>query len=169
MKKLHFVFPLVLISLVFMGCPYESKVPIGPADTKVNSDYFGNWMSNSESSGTSGNYKVSKEDKFTYKVEEIKEKEEKSEEGEATEPVKPVVYIGHITMVNDIPFVNLYKQDTETYMLFKMALNGKKAVLSEITPYVKETFNSSAELKKYVSANMDVSYFFGDNYIYDLD
>lgn len=166
MKKSYYLLPVLLVSLFFMGCPYESKVPIGEADTKVNPDYFGKWVSSSESTGAAGDFKVSKEDKFTYKVEEDKEIE-KPEDG--SEPAKPTVYIGHITLVNEIPFLNLYKQDTETYMLFKMAVNGKKAVLSEVTPYVKETFNSSAELKKYISANMDVSYFFGDTYIYELN
>jgi hypothetical protein len=55
------------------------------------------------------------------------------------------------------------KEDSEysSYNLYKIEKQGDfKIVVSEVTPYIKETFDNSDAMKKFFEANMKNSYFF---------
>ena len=43
---------------------------------------------------------------------------------------------------------------------FNFDSDEKKIITSEVTDYIKETFNSSPELKAFIAKNMSNSYFF---------
>lgn len=139
---------LPLMAFVLMGCPYSSTVPLSEANTKIPDSFIGTW----EKTGTEG------------------EKTEVKRTGPNTvDIIQPgmsdeynTVYKGHFTEIGGQLFLNV-KEDNEYsgYYLFKVEKEGDyKINLSEVTPYIRETFDNSAALKSFVEKNMHNSYFF---------
>jgi hypothetical protein len=173
MKKPVFYLCLLAFSLVFMGCPYESQYPLDVPSIPVSKDYMGKWYSKG---GDAGNIIVKKLDAYTYLVQDVgttsakdrkaQEKEMKAiakENGEKYEPSKkepPTEYHAHISMVNNVTFVNVKKLDSRTWYIYKMEGNKDKVTIAGLTPYIKESFSSSKQLSKYVADNMKYSFFF---------
>ncbi len=176
MKKHVFYLCLFAFSLVFMGCPYESQHPLDVPSIPVKKEHMGKWFSQG---GDAGNLVVKKQDAYTYLVQDVgttSDKERKAQEKEAKKAAKengekyepsrkepPTVYHAHLSMVNNIPFVNVKKLDTRTWYIYKLEGSGEKMVLSGLTPYIKESFSSSKQLSLFVAENMKYSFFFGDD------
>jgi hypothetical protein len=171
MKKPVFYLCLLAISFVFMGCPYESEHPLDVPSIAVSKDYMGKWFS--------GDLVVKKKDAYTYLVMDIgttSDKERKAQEkeakkmakenGEKYEPSKkedPTVYSAHLTVLNNVTFVNVQKAESRTWYIYKMEGNNEKVTISGLTPYIKESFSGSKQLSKFVAENMQYSFFFGDD------
>jgi hypothetical protein len=142
-----------LLSVVFMGCPYESEVPIDKPLIKVNENFLTKWE---KKSSDTYDYKVSKVDMYTYKILEIKrETKEVSDR-----------YYGYFSKIGETDMFNMYKVDTDgnrtgKYMIYKAVISatGSRVTLVEMTENVDEQFESSMELKNFIKANMNNSYF----------
>ncbi|MCX7833680.1 MAG: hypothetical protein N2490_05670 [Ignavibacteria bacterium] len=155
MKKIISVFVLFLFTLLFTGCPYKSNFPIDkspeiPVDTKL----IGKW-------GTSGTdyYNVSKKSNYLYSiiyvtldsndVEEISDK-----------------YEGFLSKVDNVTYLNLRdlsaSEGEGEYYLYKFEYKNDKIILTGVTPYIKEKFSDSEDLKKFFKKNQENSYFFTD-------
>ena len=70
-------------------------------------------------------------------------------------------------------FINAKEAGINTYNLYKFTFNVKTGEIStsEITDYIKEVFNTSKELKEFISKNKSNSYFYTnttDNYVRKL-
>ncbi len=156
MKKTLLWSMLVGIGLMFMGCPYNSSVTIDtPTSVKIETKLLGKWQKRTSDDET---YIVTKKDDYTYS---ILEKDKTPAEG--SEPKK---YCAFLSEVNGTKFLNLYEskdEDSKTYYFYKLIISDETEgfTLFPVTEYITETFESSNELKKFVQANMGLSFFYG--------
>lgn len=141
--------------LMLMGCPYTSTVPLSGADTKAPDYLIGTWeLSGSEEGGDKVEIKRGSGNNIEIT---------KTSTGEygSTEN-----YVGHITNVSGVMFVNLaevseYEDSPSSYYLYKIQKESdNKVILFSVTGNIRETFDSSDQLKSFVSSNMQNSYFF---------
>lgn len=162
MKNLLFIL-MIFAVLLFSGCPYTSEVAIDSTpELKIDEKLLGKWESKSS---TDTEYKVSKADDKTYLI------EKKSKE--STDATR---YIGFLSEVNGIRFLNIYEDietATKAWYFYKVDLTGSAAriTLSEITENIDEEFHESAQLKEFIKKNMDNSFFYSkeEEVYYRLD
>jgi hypothetical protein len=158
MKKPVFYLCLLGFSLIFMGCPYESMVPIDQPNVKVEKANLGSWKNVATES--SYEYVVTQDGDYVYEIEEITFGSEGSENTSK-------FYKGHISDVNGQKFMNLKGQEKDdSYMLFKVDMNGSEVVFSDVTPHIQETFSRSSDLKTFIAEHMHLSFFFGEENTY---
>jgi hypothetical protein len=142
----------IITSMFFLtGCPYESSVSIDKPSVKINPALFGKWKDEK----STDIYEVSKHDEFTYSIAELNKSGDKD------------LLLGFISMVDGVSFLNLTEakpddSSKQKYSFYKMEMQPDGSVLlSEVTENIRESFTASAELKKFISANMKNSYLFG--------
>jgi Zn-finger nucleic acid-binding protein len=150
-KLLRFTF-LILSCVVVGGCPYETDVPIDAPSVIVDPNLLGTWIDNGNVNEI---YTVSRQDDYTYQIVATQEDEKETE-----------TYTAHASIVNKTTFLNIKKTRpepmTNSYILYKIELRGdQEVILTEITENIDEKFSSSQELKKFISKNMNNSYFYG--------
>jgi hypothetical protein len=143
------------LSLVFMGCPYESKYPVDDVSTaKVDKARTGIYEERSEE-----DYKYTiKADGNQYRI----EKKKKSGEDE------PTKYVGFVSNIGaDVEYLNIYEETESSsssdrkYYIYKLeAKDGDRMKLKGVTDNITEEFTSSAELKAYIKKYQDISFFF---------
>lgn len=153
MKSAKFVALFGALSLVFMGCPYESKIPLDSADkSKADKALVGKWE---EKGSDSYEWKCELQDGNQYRI--VKKSTEDSES-------EPTVYIGHLTDVGGSPFLNVYEKDSEekSYYIYRMEKKGEgdRIKFKAMTDNVTEEFTSSEEFKAFVKKNMELSFFY---------
>jgi hypothetical protein len=142
--------------LLLTGCPFSSSVPIDEGTVKVSSALAGEWVSVADTGAENPTYYIiSKDD--TYKA-----TAKKMEFSSSDSIYNATVY--HLTFsdVKGDTFMNALEDGGNTYFLFKFDFNEKtnEIVTSEVTDYIKETFNSSEELKDFIAKNKLNSYFY---------
>jgi hypothetical protein len=163
MKKIILLFSLLLFTVIFYGCPYESKVPISEPTIKISNDYLGEW--NYKDSKTK--YMITKEDDFHMKIKSI--------------PVDTIskdtaVYLAHISKINDYEFLNIIKISKDnsffgsgenSYYLYKInSISKKEMAIKELTNNIKDKFDSSKELYSFIEKYMNLSFFYGTEEFY---
>lgn len=153
-SKLFSYLSLAICCLVLMGCPYESEVPLSEAKTKPSDSLIGVWE---ESGNSTVTISVERGVGNTLKI-------VKTTQNEGMDPTIED-YGAHITDINGQMFLNVSEiDDYDTaphYYIYKLEKNGEfKMVLYEVTPNIREKFNSSEEMKSYFAANMNNSYFY---------
>jgi hypothetical protein len=164
MKKKYAFILLCCCSLLFMGCPYNSETPIDTTPSvKIDAKLLGKWQQRSSEDIT---YVVTKNDEFTYS---ILEKHKAPKDGSKPEDDK--TYNAFLSDVDGVKFLNLFEpgQDTKSYYFYKLEFSEETEgfTLFPVTEYITEKFTSSAEIKKFFSANKGLSFFYGtkDEYI----
>jgi hypothetical protein len=141
------------LSLVFMGCPYESKVPVNDSsNAKGDKALVGTWE---EKGDDSYEWKVTLDDNM-YRI----EKKNIKDGGD------PTVYGGFLSDLNGSTFFNVWeKTDDGTdkkYFIYKLEKKGDDAdrvKLKAMTDNVTEEFDNSADLQAFIKKYMDVSFF----------
>jgi hypothetical protein len=155
MKSAKFAVIFGALSLVFMGCPYESKYPVDDASAgKVDKARTGNYEERDEKEYT---YSI-KIDGNQYKI--VKKK--KSGEDE------PTNYVGFVSSLGaDVEYLNVYEETESSsssdrkYYIYKLdAKDGERMKLKGVTDNITEEFASSAELRAYIKKYQDISFFF---------
>jgi len=140
------------LSLLLMGCPYESKVPLGTSDaSKPDKDFVGKWE---EKGDDDYSWKCSM-DGNQYRI------EKKSTDGESSEPT---IYIGWLTDIAGSPFLNVYEQDyseDRKYYIYRVDKKSEDRIkFRAVTDNITEEFATSEELKTFVKKNMELSFFY---------
>ncbi|MEZ4798935.1 MAG: hypothetical protein R2809_03975 [Flavobacteriales bacterium] len=141
---------LAVISLAFvlMACPYSSSVPLSAASTAVPANFIGTW----EKEGSDGEQtEVVKKGDYEVEINQTS-----TYDGTVT------TYRGHFTKIGGNLFLNL-KEETEysSYYFYKVNMKGDfKFSLDEVTPYIRETFEDSDQMRKFFESNMNNSYFY---------
>ena len=152
MTHAKFIVLASALSFVFMGCPYESKVPLDSADkSKPDKDLVGKW----EEKGSDSYIWKCSMDGNQYRIEKKSTDEEDSE---------PTIYIGWLTDVAGSPFMNVYEQDYESeksYMIWRMEKKSEDRLkFKAMTDNVTEEFTTGEELKAFIKKNMELSFFY---------
>ncbi|HLG04184.1 MAG TPA: hypothetical protein VI731_11355 [Bacteroidia bacterium] len=144
------------LSLVFMGCPYESKFPISQASgAKADKSLAGKWE---EKGSDTYLWTVTLEDNI-YKI--VK----KSTDDASSEPS---VYRGHLSTIGTTTWMNVYEvEESEAeekkwyiYKVEKKGDSGDMVKLHAMTDNITEEFMDAAELTKFIKENMHLSFFY---------
>jgi hypothetical protein len=155
MKSVKFAVLFGALSLVFMGCPYESKYPVDEAHVKIDKSVMGDWDCQGEDDYT---YTISADGSDQYKI--VKKKKKGDDE--------PTTYIGFVSNVDaESNYLNLYEESESSssstdrkYYIYKYTkIDGRFKILG-VTDNITEEFNSSSELKSYIKKYQDLSFFF---------
>lgn len=142
------------LSLVFMGCPYESKVPVDDASTaKADKSLKGKYQ---EKDSEDYLWTVTLDGNI-YTI----EKKNTKDGGD------PTMYQGFLSNVSGSTFMNVYDKPTdgstpEKFYIYRVVKKDESAArvnLQAMTDNVTEEFASSAELKSYIQKYMDLSFF----------
>jgi hypothetical protein len=138
-----------------MGCPYSSTVSIDDAKAeKIDKKLEGKWQDPSSDNTT---YIVKETDEHTYEITE-KHKKQEGQDAQADDH-----YAGFISDVDGIKFLNLYKpsDDPRTYYFYKIVFADDGSLdLYPVTEYIREKFDKSEDLKKFIKQYKDLSFFF---------
>ncbi|MEP7197401.1 MAG: hypothetical protein ABI851_12845 [Saprospiraceae bacterium] len=150
MKNALAPFGILILCFFSFGCPYQSDVPIDKPIEKINAKYLGNWEDVKEHEI----YKVSKQNENIYSVEITHENQDKQEK-----------HFFYTSTIQNTVFLNKWAvaEDTSVhkYALMKIEFMGDNEInIFPITENVQEQFKTSAALKKFISKNKPISYFF---------
>jgi hypothetical protein len=152
MKSISMLTLFGAMSLLFMGCPYESKVPVDDlSKAKADNSLKGNF---SEKGSEDYRYKVTIEDNM-YKI--VKKKTSSEDE--------PTIYYGFTSKVGDQTYMNVYEESSDAssrkYYIYKFEKKDEDRVkLKGVTDNITEEFASSSELKAYIEKYSSISFFF---------
>ncbi|HTF06495.1 MAG TPA: hypothetical protein VK826_20830 [Bacteroidia bacterium] len=140
------------LAMLLMGCPYESKIALGPAEnSKPDKDMTGTFTEKDAESYTW----TCKLEGSQYRIEKKNTEESESE---------PTIYIGWLTDVGGTPFLNVYEQDYESEKKYYFYRFEKKSIerfkFKAVTDNITEEFATSEELKAFVKKNMELSFFY---------
>ncbi len=153
MKSAKFVALFGALSFIFMGCPYESKVPLDSADkSKPDKEFVGKW---SEKGEDGYDWKCTM-DGNQYRIEKKDNEDSESE---------PTIYIGWLSDVAGSPFLNVYEQDYSSdreYYLYRVEKKpgSEKIKFKAVTDNITEEFTTGEELRAFVKKNMELSFFY---------
>ncbi len=147
---------LGLVSLTFMGCPYESTVTITTTPGEaVDKQILGVWSKPSENYV----YTITGNDANSYKIEKVNDKKEITD-----------TYEMKIEVVNGVKYATVKDLAKDGYYLNKITIKANKIILEEVTENITERFTNSAELYAFISKHQGLSFFFEkleDTYIKD--
>ena len=151
MKKLKWILPLLILTVMLGGCPYGSQIPLYTTGKKINATLLGDWE---PKSSADEKYKVTKDDDFTYKI--VKTSKNSKE---------PSVYKAYLTDLDGETFLNLWEENgssEKTYYFYKLELNssGSKATLSPVTENITEKFQTGEEMKAFFKKYKNLSFFY---------
>lgn len=165
MKNKYLILLFCGLSLLFMGCPYNSEVSIdGQPAVKIETRLLGKWQLRSSDDAT---YVVEQKDDYTYTITE----KHKPNQDTSVAPTPDKVYNAFLSDVGGTKFLNLYEvnSDSKVYYFYKVVLNDEVEAftLYPVTEYITEKFTSSGDLKKFFQSYKDLSFFYGtkDEYI----
>lgn len=156
LKSISRIAVLASMTLLLTACPYKSKVPITPAEEKIDKNLLGEWMSLSELDYSYPTYyKIEKFDKFKYDVAEMIFNTTDSVYNETR-------YFMHASTVGGKKFMNVENTtDNDGYYLYRLDMEGEdRFTLIEVSENIDEQFTTSADLKKFVEKYMDLSFFY---------
>ena len=153
MKHAKFLVLGGALSLVLMGCPYESKIPLDSADkSKPDKALVGKW----EEKGS---------DSYTWKCELDGNQYRIEKQSIEDKDDDPTIYIGWLTEVGGSQWMNVYERDYSSdkeYMIYRVEMKGggDRAKFRAMTDNVTEEFTTSDEFKTFVKKNMELSFFY---------
>lgn len=151
MKTLLALPAALCLALLFAGCPYLSSVAIDKPSIPINPKWLGMWDEQKDHDI----YRVTKQDDFTYHVEVTKHMNSS----------KIDKHRAYASVINGTTFLNEWNDENPTsttkFALIKIEqVQNDRIELSPVTENIRETFASSDDLKKFIIANMKISYFF---------
>ena len=142
------------VLFTFMGCPYQSQVPIDVPNQKIDKAMIGKWVKNSEKDKENPEYfGISAIDDYKYNIVKFEYQTNDS-------TYKETKYLTHFTKIDDLVFMNMQKDGEGDYYLHRIDLMGDEFLLFELTDNIDEKFTSSDELLSFVKKNMNLSFFY---------
>jgi hypothetical protein len=169
-NKLAYSAAFVFSCLMFMGCPYQSKITIDTPSVKIPSEMINTWEKES-SDKNPDKFVISKDNEYVMRI----LKKSTSSSGEVTK----YYYKGFISKVGNVEFLQVYEVEDDWsdktttdndgkkvsdngYYLYKFTHGTSfiKASLQPVTENVTETFATSAELKEFLNKYKDLSFLY---------
>ena len=155
MKALKLIAFIGATSLLFMGCPYETKIPLDdPTKTKPDQGLVGKWVTNSDDE---------KDYEYHVKIDDNLYSIEKVDLKNGGDPTK---YKGFISTVGGQTFLSIYEEstyatDSVSYYIYRMIKKSNdRVILDGVTDNITETFTSAADLRAFIQKNMNLSFFY---------
>lgn len=146
MKTTVYTTLLLILSLAFMGCPYESEVPITKPTTPIKKEYLGVWNSKDE---VYHSYTVTEASPTEYRI------LQKNLLGETRQ------FKAHLSEIRGGVFLNLHCDSLNIYYLYRLQIDAPdKIVFIPIDPTIPEHYKNSEDLRHYVEKNMNLQSFY---------
>lgn len=160
-KKYAFGIVLILfVTTVFLtACPFESDVPIDEPQVKIDQRLLGKWIIDYgylDEDEYPDYVEIVKRNDYTYA---ISDSSYDSDEGKYMADE----YIAHISMVGNASFVNLKPVDDNIYYIYRIYIGNNEFTLDAVTDNIDEYFGSSKDLKAFIQAYKDLSFFYNDS------
>jgi hypothetical protein len=151
MRKLKWILPLLILTVMLGGCPYGSDIPMDKTGKKIDAALLGTWEPKSSSTDK---YKITKDNDFTYKI--VKTSKDAKE---------PTIYKGYLVDLDGDTFLNIWEENgsaDKTYYFYKLELNSSasKATLSSVTENITEKFSTGEEMKAFFKKYKGLSFFY---------
>jgi hypothetical protein len=157
MNKYWIATLLPLLSLLLMGCPYDSKIPLSNPEQNINKQFLGTWESEDEVYNT---YTISPLSARQYSI------VQKTMTGDIHK------YIGFISVIRGALFLNAYSDSTKTYFLYRLKFDAEGNEM-KVMPFAKnlpekfedfpKKLTDTQALNNFVWRNMNLRGF------YDID
>ncbi len=145
---------LFMLSLMLMGCPYESEVPIDQPLVKVDKNLLGKWVDQENNNGHPGYLEITEANEMKYQIDHYSwEKDHYNKER----------LFSYISVVGDQNFMNAQSVGDAKYSLYKYLLEGKSLKVLEVTDNIDEKFNKSEDLKAFIKQHMNLSFFYNND------
>ncbi len=152
---------LLLFVVLFLctACPYESVQPIGEPTVAINKALIGVWKNEVEREEPD-NYDIRKFDDFTYLItENTYRKEDKALEQKH--------FKAHLSLLDGSTYLNIKMiKDSinitisDNFFLYKIAIQDKKMTLYPLSQYIKEQFDTPADLQGFIKKYQNLSFFY---------
>jgi len=149
------------LMVTLFGC-YKSKVPVSPPKMKIDKRILGKWYTTKNKKYQKKNtyYFITKLNARKYVIKKYTWNYSKKKYR------KPTVYHGHLSKVRGKLFMNMkqLKSYEKKFGINLLTIHSKKNI--EIIPLsgnIKEQFNSSKELKRFIKKYMHLSFFYEKN------
>jgi hypothetical protein len=160
MKKLIYTISIFTLSLLFMGCPYKTKVNLeDKPNEKVNSSYLGSYE---KKGSTTYKYiiKQKEDDANKYRIEEIKNYDDSLYQA----------YEGYTTTIKGTQFlitnkISSYSTTNIDYYIYKLEANSSGTIMKlyELTDNITEEFETPKALKEFIAKHKDLGFFYNKN------
>jgi uncharacterized protein YxeA len=155
MKKI--IIPLIIMAslvILFSACPYASSVPIDNPSVKVDKNLLGKWVKASDQSAENPTfYEINQLDVYKYNI-------VKNEYNTYDSAYTKTAYVGHISKIDNISFLNMQQDGKGDYYIHRINLGDGEFTFIEVTDNIDEKFNSSEELKAFIKKHMNLSFFY---------
>lgn len=162
MRNKYLLILLCCVSILFMGCPYNSEVSIDlPTAVKINPRLLGKWQQRSSEDVT---YIVTQKNDFTYSILEKHKPQEGSSDKSSSDDK---TYNAFLSDVDGTTFINISDADTaqlsKAYYFYKIEFSQETEgfTMFPVTEYITEKFDNSSDLKKFVQQYKGLSFFYG--------
>ena len=156
MKKLLSYVSLTLMLFILTACPYSAEFPLDTPNEKTRAMLMGKWVEDGAQENPSF-YMITKASDNTYKF-------EKNEYNSSDKKYSKTTYIGHITKIGNIDFLNLMDSNDNKYYFHKIELPKKdgqrQLVIFEVTDNIDEKFNNGAEMRAFFDMYKNLSFFY---------
>jgi hypothetical protein len=154
--KRNYLF-LLMILFLCTACPYESVQPIGEPTVPISKALIGVWK---DAVGEPDNYDIRKFDDFTYLItENTYRKEDKALEQKR--------FKAHLSLLDGNTYLNIKMiKDSvnvtisDNFFLYKITIQDKKMTLHPLSQYIKEQFDTPADLQGFIRKYQDLSFFY---------
>jgi len=152
--KLFSALLLGVLCVLMTACPYTSTVPIDSQSVKIKQELIGKWVKSADLSNEKPSfYDIQKLNDTKYKI-------VNNEYNTYDSTYTITNYFGHLSLIDQTIFLNMQKDGTGDYYLYKIAIGSNEFTLFEVTDNIDEKFNTSAELKAFIKKNMALSFFY---------
>lgn len=163
-KQLFRLLSLALVIFCCTACPYQSEVPVSEP-ISLDPSIVGKWKA--PQSKKEDYMEVRKTDDKYYLIVEYSYNQ--TQKQYATKE-----YIAHLSELNGAKYFNVRVKKVDEknstppsgFFLHKIEIKPNEIVLSPITEFIREKFNTSADLQSFIQKHSNLSFFFGGEQIF---
>lgn len=140
---------IAMFSLLLMGCPYESTVPIGEPSIPIENRFLGVWVSADEVYHEYIIYRISDMEYGIAQTDLVGGRRE---------------YRAFMSQIKNVSFLNVYSDSLRTYFLYRVdpTGNGDMLTLRPVSSQLPDHFGSPAGLRTFVERSMNLRSFYDE-------
>jgi hypothetical protein len=152
MKAFKLITLVAALSFTFMGCPYESKVPV---------DDVSNAKANKSLEGT---YEERSSEDYTYSIKVYEGNQYRIVKKKKSGEDEPTIYIGYVSKVGSSEYLNIREEGSSSdtkYYIYKVDTKQEGRIkLKGVADNITEEFATSGELRAFIQKYENLSFFF---------
>ena len=154
-KKGLLLLGVLAIIMLAVACPYSSTITLSEPTVKVDKDFYGTWVLQSEDEFPPY-YDIKEKDGKVFTLDKY------SYNGDTQSYYIEASYEAWFTEIAGTSFVNVFDiTDPATFYLYRLDMKGKESfVLYEVTDNIDETFTNPKDMVNFFKKYKDLSFFY---------